>query len=82
MRFARITSAIAFALFLGGATSLLGSWAVSTACGLAVAAAVVGAIAAEERDPVAAEALASPAFAAEPVEVRTTTDGAPDLEAA
>jgi hypothetical protein len=45
------------ALFLGGATSLLGSWAVTAACPMFLAAAVAGAVAMEGRELTVAEGL-------------------------
>ena len=57
MRFAITSFAIAMVLFLGGATSLLGSWAVAVACPMFLVAAVTGAVAMEGRDLAGAEGL-------------------------
>ena len=57
MRFATASFVVAMVLFLGGATSLLGSWAVTAACPLFLAAAVAGAVAMEGRDLASAEGL-------------------------
>jgi len=57
MRFATTTFVIAMVLFLGGATSLLGSWAVLVACPLFLVAAIAGAMAMEGRDLAVAEGL-------------------------
>jgi hypothetical protein len=64
MRFASCSFVVAMLLFLGGATSVLGSWAVAAACVLFLLAAVTGAVAMEERDLANAEGLL-------PVEVET-----------
>lgn len=58
MRFAKISSAVAAALFGAGATNVAGSWAVTTSCLLVLMAAVVAAIAMEERDATPIEGLA------------------------
>jgi hypothetical protein len=57
MRFASTTFVVAMALFLGGATSLLSSWAVTASCPLFLVAAVAGAVAMEDRDLEVAEGL-------------------------
>ena len=57
MRFAISTFFVAMALFVGGATAVLGSWAVAAACPLFLTAAIVGAVAMEERDLAGAEGL-------------------------
>ncbi|MFL6207067.1 MAG: hypothetical protein ACJ739_17115 [Acidimicrobiales bacterium] len=57
MRFASCTFLLAMALFLGGATTVLGSWAVPAACPLFLVAAISGAVAMEDRDLADAEGL-------------------------
>ena len=57
MRFASTTFVVAMALFLGGATSLLASWAVTAACPVFLVAAVAGAVAMEGKDLAVAEGL-------------------------
>jgi hypothetical protein len=69
MRFASTTFVVAMALFLGGATSLLGSWAVTLACPVFLVAAVAGAVAMEGRDLEVAEGLLPARTAADDVDV-------------
>ena len=57
MRFAITTFFLAMVLFIGGATSAFGAWAVPAACLVFLIAAIVGAVAMEERDLAAAEGL-------------------------
>ena len=67
MRFATASFFVAVVLFAGGATSVLGSWAVAAACVLFLIAAVTGAVAMEERDQVSVEGLVTASAApAEP----------------
>jgi hypothetical protein len=69
MRFAFTTFVVAMALFLGGATSLLGSWAVTAACPVFLVAAVAGAVAMEGRDLAMAEGLLPASQAADAIDV-------------
>ena len=57
MRFASVSFFAAIVLFVGGATSALGSWAVAAAGVVFLIAAVVAAVAMEERDLAAVEGL-------------------------
>jgi len=57
MRFASVSFLAAIVLFVGGATSVLGSWAVAAAGVVFLVAAVVGAVAMEERDLAGVEGL-------------------------
>ena len=68
MRFATSSFLVALVLFVGGATSLLGSWSVATACVLFLVAAVAGAVAMEERDLAGVEGLLPSQPEPEPVD--------------
>jgi hypothetical protein len=78
MRFAVISFLVAMILFVGGATSLVGSWAVSAACLLFLTAAIAGAVTMEERDLGAVEGLVP----AQSSDGRTGETDAPLLDAA
>jgi len=78
MRFAKATFAIAMVLFLAGSFSVAGSWAVSVGCVLFLLAALVGAVAMEERDLAAVEGL----LPLEPSAVEVIADTGADPESA
>ena len=82
MRFAKFSSALALFLFIGGATSVLSSWAVSAACVLALVSAVVAAIAMDERDLAAPAGLMTTALRAEATELLVPAASPSELEAA
>ena len=75
MRFASATFLVAMVLFVGGATSALGSWAVAVACPLFLTAAIAGAVAMEDRDLGGAEGLLPAPSAPPPLAI----DEAPTL---
>jgi hypothetical protein len=76
MRFASTTFLVAMVLFIGGATSALGGWAVAVACPLFLTAAIAGAVAMEDHDLAPAEGLL-PSAAAPATEA--TVEAAPPL---